>query len=130
MVLNQKIDKYFRDKVMKESEYFSLLLWIENHGGLSDIIKKLQQHGLQHSVISWLNDGDNFCLYPEQILSIIDSHELNDLAIECDISLMGAATLLASVFPKLVDAMSEQGKLALPPDCDFISNGINVLCHL
>lgn len=129
MFFSQEFDKLFRSKIAVESDYFSLLLWVENHGGLNAILTKFQQHDLQQSVTSWLADGANFNLYPEQVLTIINIDELDDLAIECDTNLLGAAKLLATAFPRLVDAMSEHGTLRLPPANDFVSTGIDVLCQ-
>lgn len=129
MFFSQDFDKRFHSKIATESECFSLLLWLENHGGISGIIDKFKQHNLQRSVNSWLEDGENFRLYPEQIITIINADELDDLAIECDTTLLGAAKLLASAFPRLVDAMSEHGHLRLPPEKDFVATGIDVLCQ-
>ncbi|MBB1200280.1 hypothetical protein EGM70_08235 [Enterobacteriaceae bacterium 89] len=129
MLLNEGADRFFHSKVTTESDYFSVLMWIETYGGLSGILEKIGQHDLHHTVASWLGDGPNFAIYPEQLLSIININELELLAIECRTDLPGAALMLSSVLPILADGLSTQGKIDLPPSLDFLSTGIDLLCH-
>lgn len=129
MFTHDGLSELFVSKVTTESECFSVLMWIENHGGLSGILEKLREHDLNHTVDSWLGEGANFSIYPSQILNIINTDELDDLAIECDTDLPGAAQLLASALPRLTDGLSEHGKLCLSPAQDFLSTGIEMLCE-
>jgi uncharacterized protein YidB (DUF937 family) len=128
MTYNPGLDNLFLSKVETESNYFTVLMWIESHGGISQIIDTLVQHDLRNTVTSWLEDGKNFSIYPEQILSVINSDELDDLATSCNTDLLGAARQMTAVLPTLVDGLSANGKLHLPPERDFLTYGINILC--
>lgn len=128
MFYSEKLNSKFMEKVTTESDYFSILMWIERYGGIAALLETISQHGLQNSVASWLGKGENFTLYPEQILSIINTDELDTLAIECNTDLPGAAQLLASTFPRLVNGLSINGKLQSSPDDDFYAEGIDILC--
>jgi Uncharacterized protein conserved in bacteria len=121
-------DSTYHSKVATESEYFSVLMWIENHGGLQMILDNITQHDLHHTVDSWLSEGTNFSIYPEQILNIINTTELDLLAIECQTDLTGAARLLAHTLPILVDGMSEKSELCSRANQDFVATGIEILC--
>ena len=118
----------FHSKVATESDYFSVLLWIEHQGGIDQILQQLRQHDLHHTVDSWLNEGPNFLLYPGQVLNIINTAELDQLAIECRTDLPGAAQRLAMALPKLVDGLSRRGELSPNSNQDFIATGIELLC--
>lgn len=128
MFYSEKLNSKFMEKVATESDYFSILMWIEHYGGIAALLKTISQHGLHNSVASWLEKGENFTLYPEQILSIINTDELDNLAIECNTDLPGAAQLLASTFPRLVNGLSIKGKLQTSLDHDFCAEGIDILC--
>ena len=92
-----------------------------NMGNLQGVVDQLQQGGLGDQVRSWLSDGPNMKVSPEQIQSALGSDQLQQLAAHFGIPIDAVSKLLAEHLPKAMDS-SESGRhhsqflIALPLD--------------
>ena len=80
-----------------------------NMGDLQGLVTQLQQNGLDQQVRSWLSDGPNMRVTPEQIQSALSNEQLQQLAAHFGIPLDSVAKLLAEHLPKAVDQASPDG---------------------
>ena len=85
-----------------------------NMGGLQGLVSQLQQNGLDQQVKSWLSDGPNMQVTPDQIQSALGNEKLQQLAAHFGIPLDEVAKLLADHLPKAVDQASPDGTLQNP----------------
>ena len=89
---------------------------MNNGGGLSGILAKLQQGGLGDAAQSWVGTGANQPVSADQLGGALGPDLMGSLG-----SLMGgngqqASSILAQVLPGLVDQMTPQGRVT--PDAD------------
>ena len=82
-----------------------------NMGNLQGIVAQLQQGGLGEQVKSWLGNGANLQVTPEQIQSALGSGQLSELAQHFGVSPDAVSKLLADHLPAAVDQASQNGTL-------------------
>ncbi len=82
-----------------------------NMGNLQGLVDQLQQGGLGDQVKSWLGNGANLQVTPEQIQSALGSGQLAQLAEKFGVSPDTVSKLLADHLPAAVDQASPDGKI-------------------
>lgn len=89
----------------------SALLSKTNFGNLQGLVEQLQQGGLGDQVNSWLSNGPNLNVTPEQIWAALDSDQIRQLAQHFGVPVDDALKMLASRLPGIVDAASPNGTI-------------------
>ena len=86
---------------------------IGGDGGLDfgSLMKNLDTGGLGDIAKSWLNDGDNKAISPDQIISALGSGKIAEFASKLGISNKEAAGGLAEALPQMMDKASSGGAL-------------------
>jgi len=84
-----------------------------NDGGfnLSELMNNLNAGGLADMAKSWLGDGSNMGISPEEISNVIGSDKIADFASKLGISTEEAAGGLSEALPQMVDKASSGGAL-------------------
>lgn len=82
-----------------------------NMGNLQGLVDQLQQGGLGDQVKSWLGNGQNMRVSPEQIQSALGNDQLRQLAAHFGIPMDAVSKLLAEHLPAAVDQASPDGNL-------------------
>ena len=82
-----------------------------NMGDLQGLVAQLQQGGLDQQVKSWLSNGPNMKVTPEQIEAALGNEQLQQIASHLGIPLDGVSKLLAEHLPKAVDQASPNGAI-------------------
>jgi len=85
-----------------------------NLGDLQGLVTQLQQNGLDEQVRSWLGNGPNMKVTPEQIESALGDEQLQQLATHFGIPLDAVSKFLAEHLPKAVDQASPNGSVQSP----------------
>ena len=85
-----------------------------NIGDLKGLVEQLQQGGLGEQVKSWLGDGQNIGISPEQIQSALGNDQLRQLAAHFGIPVDAVSKLLEEHLPAAVDQASPDGTLQNP----------------
>src|ERR1700722_14474083 len=86
---------------------------IEKHGGLSGIVGQLQQQGLGPTVNSWIGNGPNQPISPDQVHQTFGPEIIGELAPTTGMSPQELAQKISQVLPQVVDKLTPAG--ALPP---------------
>ena len=89
----------------------SALLAKTNLGDLQGIVDQLQQAGLGDQVKSWLSNGPNAKITPEQLRAALGSDEVKQIAQHFGVPVDEALKLLAQHLPTAVDEASPSGTL-------------------
>ena len=78
---------------------------------LGGMISQLGSNGLGDAAASWLGDGANADISPQQIVQGLGADQIADFASKLGVSQDDAASSLAQVLPNLVNQSSEGGNL-------------------
>ena len=78
---------------------------------LNGLVTQLQQGGLNDQVKSWLGNGANMHVTPEQIRAALGNEQVKQIAAHFGIPVDAALKMLAEHLPATVDQASPNGKL-------------------
>ena len=82
-----------------------------NFGNLQGLVDRLQQGGLGEQVKSWLGNGANLNVTPEQLQAALGNEQVRELAARFGVSTDEVLKLLAQHLPTTVDQASPNGQL-------------------
>ncbi len=82
-----------------------------NMGDLQGVVAQLQQGGLGDQVKSWLSNGPNAAVTPEQIKAALGSEQVQQIAQHFGIPVDGALKFLSDHLPAAVDQASPNGAI-------------------
>src|SRR5215472_16643498 len=80
-------------------------------GDLQGLVNQLQQGGLGPQVQSWLGNGANMPVSPDQLRSALGSGQLTQLAAHFGVTPEAALKLLSEHLPGVIDKASPNGTL-------------------
>ena len=89
----------------------SAVLAKTNLGDLNGLVTQLQQNGLGDQVKSWLGNGANMHVTPDQLRAALGSDQVKQLAAHFGLPVDEALKLLAEHVPNVVDQASPHGTL-------------------
>jgi uncharacterized protein YidB (DUF937 family) len=84
---------------------------LNNAGGLSGLLAKLQQGGLAEAVQSWVGTGANQPVSPDALGSALGPDLLGQLAQQMGGNQQQTAGTLADLLPGLIDQLTPKGQL-------------------
>lgn len=90
----------------------SAVLAKTNMGDMQGLVNQLQQGGLGDQVKSWLSNGANMKVTPEQLQAALGSDQVRQIAGHFGVSPDAALKLLSEHLPTAVDQASPNGTLA------------------
>ena len=82
-----------------------------NFGSLQRLVEELRQNGLERQVQSWLGNGSNLPVTPDQLRTALDNDQLRELAQKFGLPLDKVLDLLSQHLPQAVDEASPNGQL-------------------
>jgi len=102
------------------------LQMLQQNGGLSGVLGKMQQAGYGQQAQSWIGTGQNMPIDPGVLSQIFGQGELGQLAQQLGISHEEASGSLAQMLPNVVDQMTPGGQI---PDnhSDLVNEALAIL---
>jgi uncharacterized protein YidB (DUF937 family) len=94
-------------------------------GGLNELKQNFEQNGLRHIISSWIGNGENAPISPDQIKSVLGNDSVANLAKKAGISPDTPTQYLTKSLPRLVDALTPNGKVG--GTNDLMSRGKEIL---
>jgi uncharacterized protein YidB (DUF937 family) len=85
---------------------------IEKHGGVQGIVAQLEQQGLGGTVRSWVGQGSNQPISPDQIHQAFGSDTVKALAAKIGLSPDVLAAKLSQALPQAIDHLTPTGAVA------------------
>jgi hypothetical protein len=82
-----------------------------NLGDLQGLVNQLRQNGMEDQVKSWLGNGANISITPDQLKAALGSEQVQQLAAHFGVPVDQALKLLAAHLPAAVDQASPGGVL-------------------
>jgi uncharacterized protein YidB (DUF937 family) len=102
---------------------------LQQNGGLTGVLEKLETSGLGQQAASWVGTGANLPVSPDQISQALGEANLGELAAKLGLPAGTATSDLAEVLPRLIDQMTPQGRV--PEDhADLLSRALGTLGRL
>jgi len=92
----------------------SKLLAQTDLGGLQGLVQRLQQNGLQQEVQSWLGNGANMPVTPDQLRAALGNEHVRQIAQQFGLPVDKVLDLLSQHLPQAVDEASPNGELREP----------------
>jgi uncharacterized protein YidB (DUF937 family) len=93
--------------------------------GLNALAQRFERNGLGHIVSSWIGNGENAPISPDQIKAVLGSDCVANLAKKAGISPETATQYLTKSLPSLVDALTPNGKVGGAND--LLSRGKDIV---
>lgn len=90
------------------------LLGQTNLGSLGGLLQQLQQGGLGAQVSSWLSNGANLPVSPDQLRNALGNEQLQQLARQAGLPVDQLLAMLSQHLPQTVDKLSPNGTLQEP----------------
>ncbi|MDR2851473.1 MAG: YidB family protein [Burkholderiaceae bacterium] len=81
------------------------------HGGLGGLVSKFQQAGLGDVVNSWVGNGQNEPVSPDQVSQALGPDTVTQLAGQLGINAQSLLPLLASALPAVVNKLTPNGEV-------------------
>jgi uncharacterized protein YidB (DUF937 family) len=85
---------------------------IEKHGGVSGIVAQLEQQGLGSTVKSWISNGPNQPISPDQVHQAFGTDMVKELAAKVGLSPDVLAGKLSQYLPTAIDKMTPNGTVS------------------
>jgi uncharacterized protein YidB (DUF937 family) len=86
---------------------------LQRHGGIQGVVNQLQTQGLGPAVNSWISEGPNAPVTPQQVHQAFGDQTINELAAKSGLTPQELAEKLAQVLPHAVNAATPGG--VVPP---------------
>jgi uncharacterized protein YidB (DUF937 family) len=80
-------------------------------GDLNGLVTQLQQSGLGPQVQSWLGNGANQPITADQLKSVLNNAQIQEMALHLGLPVDAALNMLAQHLPNVVDQASKNGQL-------------------
>jgi uncharacterized protein YidB (DUF937 family) len=84
---------------------------IERHGGVQGMVDQMRTNGLGPAVHSWINEGPNAQVAPEDVHRAFGDQTMSEIAARAGMSTEELAVRLAQVLPHAVDALTPGGTI-------------------
>lgn len=82
---------------------------IAQHGGLSGVVEQFHRQGLGDTVKSWIGNGQNMPITPDQVHQVLGSDTMTQLAAKFGMTPDELSTKLSTILPQVVDKMTPGG---------------------
>jgi uncharacterized protein YidB (DUF937 family) len=83
--------------------------FIEKHGGIKGLADQFQQQGLGPTIQSWIGNGENLPVSPDQIHHVMGAENVQQLAAKLGIPPEELTAKMAELLPKAIDKMTPDG---------------------
>lgn len=101
------------------------LITDSNTGGLSGLVKKFKDNGLDEIVSSWISTGKNLPISADQLQKVVNPKQIENVAKKLGVSAENASDHLAEYLPRIIDKLTPDG--ALPSSDQLVAKGLEML---
>ena len=85
--------------------------FIEQQGGLQNVVSQFEKNGFGDTMKSWISQGQNLPITADQIHQALGSDKVKELAAKMGLPADKLADLLAKHLPQAIDKVTPDGKL-------------------
>jgi uncharacterized protein YidB (DUF937 family) len=84
---------------------------LNKHGGVSGVLEKFRQNGFTTLVDSWVGNGSNLPITPDQVAGVLGNSEIAQMAAKFGISPESLTSKIAEHLPEVVNKLTPDGKV-------------------
>jgi uncharacterized protein YidB (DUF937 family) len=99
---------------------------LQQHGGLSAVLDKFRQNGMSEHVDSWVGNGPNMSVSPDQIQQVFGHSSIANAASQIGQSHSQTSSMLSSILPELINHFTPQGQVPANHS-DLLSQAMSML---
>lgn len=100
------------------------LLTSRETGGLEGLIQAFEQRGLGEVISSWVGNGENMAITPQQVHEVLGSNVIQQLAEKANLSPDETKLKLSELLPTLIDKITPEGNI---PEGGWLDKGKELL---
>jgi uncharacterized protein YidB (DUF937 family) len=108
-------------------ELLASVIGNQSTGGLSGLVQRFEEHGLQDIVSSWVSTGQNLPVSPDQLQSVFSGGQLQGMAEKLGMSPDVLNGRLSQLLPQMVDHLTPSGTV---PEHGAVESGLSMLKNL
>jgi uncharacterized protein YidB (DUF937 family) len=98
---------------------------MDENGGLNGLLKKFNDSGLSSAVSSWVGLGENEKISADNIMQVIGSGKIQQLAQQFGLDHNQFASQIAGMLPQVIDHLTPEGNV--PDDKNVLGQALEVL---
>ncbi len=83
--------------------------FIQKQGGVRGVVNQFEKQGLGPTVRSWVSNGENHPISPDQLHRVVGYDKLQELGAKLGLSPDEMAAKLSELLPKAIDKMTPRG---------------------
>lgn len=92
------------------------LMMLQKNGGLDGVLGKFRQAGMGAQADSWVSNGQNMNVSPDDLQQIFGSGSINDVASQLGMSQNQAGSAMSQMLPELINQLTPQGQVTSESD--------------
>ena len=92
--------------------------WVQRNGGMSAVIDKFRQKGLNHQAQSWMSTGENQPIDGQAVEQVVGRDDLRQMAQRLGVPEEQVAQAFAEIMPEMVDKLTPDGQV--PQEADAV----------
>lgn len=119
-----KLGAQQQDSVPQGNLLSGVVGMLNETGGLSNLLQKLKDSGLEEHVASWIGNGENMPVSGNQIKEALGEQVVQQLAQHAGLAPEHAASGLAQLLPQVIEKLSPNGQI---PQEDLVQEGLSLL---
>ncbi len=104
----------------------SVLELVQKSGGINSVLELFSMNGLGEKAETWVSDGPNDDLGPEQVQQVFGDSFIGRVASQLGVDTGRASSVMATLLPELVNQITPRGHVSGEQD-DLISKGLSLL---
>jgi uncharacterized protein YidB (DUF937 family) len=104
------------------------LSMLQQNGGLEGVLNKFRESGLGDHANSWVSNGPNMQISPDQLSQVFGSSTIHDLATRLGLPADQAGSAMAQMLPEVINGLTPQGQV--PENSDQqLADGLSALAN-
>lgn len=84
---------------------------LNQNGGISGVLEKFRANGLGDAVDSWLSNGSNLPISSNDVVNVLGSHDIAQLAAKFGFTPQMLSSKVAEHLPSLIDQLTPKGEV-------------------
>ncbi len=100
----------------------AVLGWVQQQGGVGNVVSSLTNSGLGSQVQSWVSNGENQEIGSQAISQVLGSDQVTQLAAKMGISPEQVQSGMAALLPQVINHLTPSGDASNPEESNSLLN--------
>lgn len=100
----------------------AILGWVQQQGGVGNVVSSLTSSGLGSQVQSWVSNGENQEIGTQAISQVLGSEQVTQLAAKMGVSPEQVQSGMAALLPQVINHLTPSGDTSNPEESNGLLN--------